>query len=90
MRLAEEGLQITLALSLHGSNQEKRKELMPVANKYELTDVLKACDVYFEKTGRRVTFEYSLVKDVNDHGRGCEGAGSDVKKPELSSEFDSG
>ena len=66
LRLAEEGLQITLALSLHGSNQEKRKKLMPVANKYELTDVLKACDVYFEKTGRRVTFEYSLVKDVND------------------------
>ena len=66
LRLAEEGLQITLALSLHGSNQEKRKKLMPVANKYELSDVLKACDVYFEKTGRRVTFEYSLVKDVND------------------------
>ena len=66
LRLAEEGLQITLALSLHGSNQEKRKKLMPVANKYELSEVLKACDVYFEKTGRRVTFEYSLVKGVND------------------------
>ena len=66
LRLAEEGLQITLALSLHGSNQEKRKALMPVANKYELPDVLEACDVYFEKTGRRTTFEYSLVKGVND------------------------
>ena len=65
-RLAEEGLQITLALSLHGSNQEKRRKLMPVANKYELGEVLQACDHYFEKTGRRVTFEYSLVKDVND------------------------
>lgn len=72
LRLAEEGLQITLALSLHGSNQEKRKKLMPVANKYELTDVLKACDVYFEKTGRRVTFEYSLVKDVNDQDEDVE------------------
>ena len=60
-RLAGEGLQITLALSLHGSTQEKRKKLMPVANKYELKDVLAACDEYFEKTGRRVTFEYSLV-----------------------------
>ena len=65
-RLADEGLQITLALSLHGSSQEKRKKLMPVANKYELSDVLAACDYYFEKTGRRVTFEYSLVAGVND------------------------
>ena len=65
-RLAEEKLQITLALSLHGSNQEKRRSLMPVANKYELQEVLEACDYYFEKTGRRSTFEYSLVHGVND------------------------
>ena len=65
-RLAEENFQITLALSLHGSNQEKRKSLMPVANKYDLTEVLDACDYYFEKTGRRITFEYSLVGGVND------------------------
>ena len=65
-RLAEEGLQITLALSLHGSTQEKRKVLMPIAYKYELPDVLAGCDYYFEKTGRRITFEYSLVHGVND------------------------
>ena len=65
-RLADEGLQITLALSLHASNQEKRKKLMPVANKYELADVMDACRYYFEKTGRRLTFEYSLVGGVND------------------------
>lgn len=65
-RLAEERLQITLALSLHGSNQEKRKMLMPVAGRYELSEVMRACDYYFEKTGRRPTFEYSLVKGVND------------------------
>ena len=65
-RLAEEGFQITLALSLHGSTQEKRKNLMPIANKYELSEVLEACDYYFEKTGRRITFEYSLVQGVND------------------------
>lgn len=64
--LAKEDLQITLALSLHGTTQEKRKELMPVANKYGLQDVLHACDEYFEKTGRRITFEYSLVHGVND------------------------
>ncbi len=65
-RLAQEGLQITLALSLHGSTQEKRKRLMPVANRYELGEVMEACDYYFGKTGRRMTFEYSLVADVND------------------------
>lgn len=65
-RLADEQLQITLALSLHGSTQEKRKVLMPIANKYELPEVLEACDYYFEKTGRRITFEYSLVHGVND------------------------
>ena len=64
--LADQGLTITLALSLHGSNQEKRRSLMPVANKYELHEVLEACDYYFEKTGRRITFEYSLVHGVND------------------------
>ena len=64
--LAERKLQITLALSLHASNQEKRKELMPVANKYEISEVLDACRYYFEQTGRRITFEYSLVGGVND------------------------
>jgi 23S rRNA (adenine2503-C2)-methyltransferase len=66
LALAEENFQITLALSLHGATQEKRKALMPVANRYELDEVLAACDQYFEKTGRRITFEYSLVQGVND------------------------
>ena len=65
-RLAEEKLQITLALSLHGSSQEKRQELMPIAYQYDLSEVLAACEEYFEKTGRRITFEYSLVQGVND------------------------
>ncbi|MEF9916547.1 MAG: 23S rRNA (adenine(2503)-C(2))-methyltransferase RlmN [Lachnospiraceae bacterium] len=64
--LAEKQLQITLALSLHGATQEKRRELMPVANKYELKEVMEVCDYYFKKTGRRITFEYSLVQGVND------------------------
>lgn len=64
--LAEEKLQITLALSLHASSQEKRQELMPIANTYEIHEVLDACRNYFEKTGRRVSFEYSLVAGVND------------------------
>ncbi len=65
-RLAEEKLQITLALSLHATTDEKRKKLMPIANKYSLNEVLEACRYYFEKTGRRITFEYSLVAGVND------------------------
>lgn len=65
-QLAEEGLQITLALSLHATTDEKRKRLMPIANAYALEDVLDACRYYFERTGRRLTFEYSLVSGVND------------------------
>jgi 23S rRNA (adenine2503-C2)-methyltransferase len=65
-RLADEGLQITLALSLHGSTQEKRRALMPIANKYDIHEVIDACKYYFDKTGRRITFEYSLVGGVND------------------------
>ena len=65
-RLAGEDLQITLALSLHASSQEKRQELMPVARSYEIPQVLAACRDYFLETGRRITFEYSLVGGVND------------------------
>ncbi|MCR5667902.1 MAG: 23S rRNA (adenine(2503)-C(2))-methyltransferase RlmN [Lachnospiraceae bacterium] len=65
-QLAEEHLQITLAISLHAPNQAKRLELMPVANKYEIHEVIDACKYYFETTGRRITFEYSLVGGVND------------------------
>lgn len=65
-QLAEEGLQITLALSLHATTDEKRKRLMPIANAYSLKEVLDACSYYFDKTGRRLTFEYSLVNGVND------------------------
>ena len=65
-QLAEEKFQMTLALSLHATTQEKRKQLMPIANKYDLKEVLDACRYYYEQTGRRITFEYSLVGGVND------------------------
>ncbi len=64
--LAKEKLQITLALSLHAPNDEKRRELMPVAQRYSMDEVLDACRNYFQETGRRITFEYSLVAGVND------------------------
>ena len=64
--LADMGTQVTLALSLHASDDDTRKELMPVANKYSIKEILEACDYYFDKTGRRISYEYSLVAGVND------------------------
>ncbi len=62
---AEEGLPVTLSLSLHAPNDEIRRRLMPVANAYPYDQVIAACRNYVEKTGRRVIFEYALVRDVN-------------------------
>lgn len=64
--LAEENLQITLALSLHAPNDTVRKTLMPIAERYDIDTAIDACVYYYEKTGRRITFEYSLVEGVND------------------------
>lgn len=65
-QLADELFTITFALSLHAANDEERKKLMPIANKYSISEVLDACQYYFHKTGRRITFEYSLVSGEND------------------------
>ena len=65
-RLAGEGLPITLALSLHSPIQKEREKIMPIAKVYPLDSVMEACRYYFEKTKRRVTLEYSLMKGVND------------------------
>ena len=65
-RLAELDFQSTLAISLHAPNQEKRAEIMPVARKYKYDELISALRKYTEKTGRRVTVEYVLMKDVND------------------------
>lgn len=71
-RFAEEGLPVTLALSLHAPDDETRKKLMPIANAYGLKEVLAACDFYFEKTGRRMSYEYSVVRGVNDNAEEAE------------------
>jgi len=65
-KLAEQMLQITLAISLHAPNNEIRKRLMPIANRYDIDSVIDAAKFYAEKTKRRVTFEYALIKDIND------------------------
>lgn len=73
--LAEQNLQITLALSLHGVTNEKRKKMMPVAEKYSIAELTDACRYYFEKTGRRITFEYALAAGVNDTGEDAQQLG---------------
>ena len=67
--LAREKLSITLALSLHAPTDEKRREIMPVANQYSIRELMDACGYYFRSTGRRITFEYSLIRGVNDSDR---------------------
>lgn len=66
---AREGLSVTLAVSLHAPEDELRKELMPVAYQYSIEEILNACHNFVKMTGRRVTFEYSLVKGENDSER---------------------
>lgn len=64
--LASDNLKITLALSLHAPNDELRKKIMPIATKYSLDDTLNAMANYYKKTNRRITIEYSLIKNFND------------------------
>ena len=64
--LADLEIPINLALSLHSPYDESRKEIMPIANAYSIKEVIDACKYYIKKTNRRVTFEYSLIKGVND------------------------
>ncbi|MGN0383867.1 MAG: 23S rRNA (adenine(2503)-C(2))-methyltransferase RlmN [Eubacterium sp.] len=64
--LADEQMQITLAISLHASDDETRKSLMPIANRYSIAEIMDACKYFYNKTKRRITFEYSLVEGVND------------------------
>lgn len=65
-RLAQRKLAITLALSLHAPNDELRRQLMPSARTCSIAQLLAVCDEYFRQTGRRVSYEYSLIKGVND------------------------
>lgn len=64
---ADEGIQVNLALSIHAPNNELRSQIMKINKAYPLEDLMPAIDYYLEKTNRRITFEYILLKDVNDH-----------------------
>ncbi|MGF1597346.1 MAG: 23S rRNA (adenine(2503)-C(2))-methyltransferase RlmN [Acidimicrobiales bacterium] len=66
LRFAEEGLQVGLAVSLHGANDELRSELIPINRRHPLDELLAACQLYRERTGRRVSFEWAMIDGVND------------------------
>ncbi|MEO7982073.1 MAG: 23S rRNA (adenine(2503)-C(2))-methyltransferase RlmN [Sporichthyaceae bacterium] len=66
-KLTAEGLNVTLALSLHAPDDELRDELVPVNTRWKVAEVLDAAHRYFEVTGRRVSLEYALIRDINDH-----------------------
>ena len=63
--LAERKLQLTLCISLHSADNSRRSEIMPVNRAYDIGELLKACRYYIDKTGRRITFEYAVIDNVN-------------------------
>ena len=79
-RLWDEGLPITLSISLHAYDNEVRSGIMPVNNKYPIERLLKACDTYFKKTGRRVSYEYTLIAGKNDTQEGAVQLANILKK----------
>ena len=72
-KLADEGLPVTLSVSLHAYRDDARRRIMPVANRYPLDELLRACRLYFDKTGRRVSFEYTLIAGENDSPEDAKG-----------------
>ncbi|MBQ2863462.1 MAG: 23S rRNA (adenine(2503)-C(2))-methyltransferase RlmN [Clostridia bacterium] len=68
-KLTDEHLPLTLSVSLHASNDEMRSELMPINRKYKIDELMRACVHYFKSSGRRVSFEYTLIAGENDNER---------------------
>ena len=78
--LANEGLPITLSISLHAYDNEVRSSIMPINNKYSIEQLLSACNRYFDKTGRRISFEYTLISGKNDTDEGAYALAKILKK----------
>jgi 23S rRNA (adenine2503-C2)-methyltransferase len=79
-RLAGEGLSVTLALSLHAPDDELRDTLVPVNTRWKVAEVLDAARRYFEATGRRVSIEYALIRDINDHAWRADLLGTELNR----------
>lgn len=75
----KEELTITLAISLHAPNDEIRRQMMPVADRFSMNEILEACRAYIEETGRRVTFEYTMVQGTNDSRENAQELSSRLK-----------
>ena len=78
--LSREELPITLSISLHAYDNETRSAIMPVNRSYPIEELLRVCKRYFEKTGRRISFEYTLIRDKNDDVAGAEKLAALLKK----------
>ncbi|MBO0879512.1 MAG: radical SAM protein, partial [Mycobacterium sp.] len=79
-KLADEGLSVTLAVSLHTPDDELRDTLVPVNNRWSLSEVLDAARYYAATTGRRVSIEYALIRDINDQSWRADMLGSKLHK----------
>ena len=77
--LAEVDLPITLSISLHAATDEKRSAIMPINNKWKISELLSACVDYYKKTGRRISFEYTLISGKNDTPADAKELGSLLK-----------
>lgn len=78
--LAEISLPITLSISLHASDDEKRSEIMPINNKWNIAQLMDACRYYYSKTGRRISFEYTLIHGKNDFDEDADSLARLLKK----------
>lgn len=79
IRLADENVQVTLTVSLHEAFDDKRKEIMPIAEKYSVAEIMDAAKYFFRKTGRRIIFEYTLIEGKNDSVKDAEKLASLLK-----------
>ncbi|MFD0697163.1 23S rRNA (adenine(2503)-C(2))-methyltransferase RlmN [Paenibacillus sp. GCM10027628] len=83
-KFADENLQVNLAISIHAPNDELRSKLMPVNRRFPFADLIEACKYYIAKTGRRITFEYALMGEVNDQPEHAEELARVLKEMPLS------
>ncbi len=79
-RLAKEGIPVTLALSLHAPDDELRSELVPMNSRFSVKEVLDSARGYFEATGRRVSIEYALMRDINDQAWRADLLGTELNR----------
>ncbi|HLS01289.1 MAG TPA: 23S rRNA (adenine(2503)-C(2))-methyltransferase RlmN, partial [Beutenbergiaceae bacterium] len=79
-KLSQEAIPVTLAVSLHAPDDELRDELIPINSRWKVPELLDAAREYFEVTGRRVSIEYALIKDMNDHAWRAELLGEELNR----------